>query len=143
MKESGVFCFDGGQVQIRRAGHGDRDGSGFFQFEEADVTWQEHDGRYTGAPRVESTNAHPNEMVDLADALRMLGKVVPGDEYASVSRKLENPTDVYDALTSIGAVPTRWEKLPWEPNFMGAQVRLIGPRMRFLTDPTNDHMEAR
>jgi len=66
MKEVGVFCFDGGQVQIRLAGHGDRNGSGFFQFEEADITWQEHDDSGRQYLRVELPHS---ELIALRDYL--------------------------------------------------------------------------
>lgn len=43
MKKSATLGFEGGMLSIRIAGHGEKDGSGFFQFEAADAEWLQHD----------------------------------------------------------------------------------------------------
>lgn len=42
-KRTANFVFEGGILAIRRSGHDERDGSGYFQIDEADVEWLPHD----------------------------------------------------------------------------------------------------
>lgn len=50
MKTTRQFGFEGGVMAVRESGHGERDGSGYFQLDESDINWEPHDeadGQYT------------------------------------------------------------------------------------------------
>lgn len=66
MEKSATLSFEGGLLNIRKSGHGEKDGSGFFQFDEADIEWLPHDEKEGHYLRLE---VERSELIELRDYL--------------------------------------------------------------------------
>ncbi len=60
------FIFEGGHLAIRTDGHGDANGSGYFQFEEADMQWRQHE---ESSDMYLSIDVAKSELLELRDQL--------------------------------------------------------------------------
>jgi hypothetical protein len=74
LKYSHSFTFDGGFLEVKTSGHGDKDGSGLFVFDEETVNWEAREER-SGCDLV-VTCAKP-DMIDLRDFLNRMYPIEP------------------------------------------------------------------
>ena len=66
MKQTSNLIFCGGVLALRQSGHGDKNGTGYFQFDETDMDWQPHDESDGSYIRIELPRS---ELIELRDYL--------------------------------------------------------------------------
>jgi len=74
LKYSHSFSFDGGLLEVKTSGHGDKDGSGLFVFDEETANWEAREER-SGCDIV-VTCAKP-DMIELRDFLNRMYPIEP------------------------------------------------------------------